>query len=116
MTNEEKILRSTYGANAENYISHQGVSNLAGQIHGRYLSQQAGGDKKGMRSHGYLNVGRDLQKNDLNAMGQSGFHQSGFMNSPYSLAQKHQQKQQKWQDILKNKEGILQSRHKKMKD
>jgi len=90
---------------------------LPGQIHGRYLSQQTGADKKGVKSHGYLNVGRDLQRAELNGTGRSGFLQSGqFTNSPYTLAQKHQQKQQKWQDILKNKEGVLQSRHKKMKD
>lgn len=40
----------------------------------------------------------------------------GFLSSPQSLAQRHEQNKVKWAEVLQRKELQLQSRHKRMRD
>lgn len=95
MSNEENVLRKNYGPNVENYIK------IANQ-HNRH--QSAGGlGGKTNKSQTALNVSREMNKMDqYNSNGRSGFFD--MKSSPFSVAQKYQQNQAKWNEILKNKE------------
>ena len=106
MSNEEKILRQNYGPNVENFIN---------QIpqHGRYMSQSIG--SKSIKSQGALQYSRDLQFTNQNNKG-NGSNLMDLKSSPYNIVQKQQQNQQKWNEILKNKESNLQQKHKRLRE